>query len=299
MRDVFRLGAAYRAAADGCAAALYHARWAEPLFVRISRRCWSVPAGGRLVRSVAYRLADRLFTNGTGVREVVLGGVPLRVDVGDWTTSGYYFANVPYEPETVRYLTTHLGAGDVFVDAGANSGYFTLIAAGLVGAGGRVLAFEPNPAVRRRLEQNVGRNGFHGRVEIAGCALSDRNAERVPLFIPEHDGFATLAPDRTHASSYVAGSSAIEVTTRTFDDWLAASSIGTVAMMKIDVEGAEMSVLAGMRTSLAAGRVRRVILETAGDGPAHRLLVEQGFRPTRLESVGPVDNIAYAFGGSM
>jgi hypothetical protein len=135
-------------------------------------------------------------------------------------------------------------------------------------------------------------------VEIAACALSDRSAERVLLYIPEHDGFATLALDETHAASYVAGASAIDVTTRTFDDWLAASSIETVALMKIDVEGAEMSVLAGMRTALAAGRVRRVILETGTDSAAHRLLVNQGFRPSHIESAGPVDNIAYAFGGS-
>jgi hypothetical protein len=126
---------------------------------------------------------------------------------------------------------------------------------------------------------------------------SDRSAERVLLYIPEHDGFATLALHETHAASYVAGASAIDVTTRTFDDWLAASSI-KVALMKIDVEGAEMSVLAGMRTALAAGRVRRVILETGTDSAAHRLLVNQGFRPSHIESVGPVDNIAYAFGRS-
>jgi len=298
MRDVLKLGALYRAAADGCAAALYRAQWAEALFVRLSRRCWTVPAAGRFVRSVAYRLADRFLANGTGVRDLVLGGVPLRLDVGDWTTSGYYFANVLYEPATVRYLTAHLAAGDVFVDAGANSGYFTLIAAGLVGAGGHVVAFEPNPAVQRRLEQNVRRNGFDDRVEIAACALSDRNAERVSLFVPAWDGLATLVPDRTHEASALAGAPAIDVATRTFDDWLAASSIETVALMKIDVEGAEMSVLAGMRKALAAGRVRRVILETGTDSAAHRLLVNQGFRPSHIESVGPVDNIAYAFGRS-
>lgn len=292
------LGVAYRATADACAEALSQAQWAEALFVRLSRRCWRVPAAGRFVRSVAYRLADRLFANGTGVRDVVLAGVPLRLDVGHWTTREYYFANELYEPMTVRHLTSHLGTGGVFVDVGANSGYFTLIAAGLVGSGGRVIAFEPNPAVRRRLEQNVRRNGFDDRVDIAACALSDRNAERVPLFVPTFDGLATLVPEQTHAASALAGAPAIDVATRTFDDWLAASSIDTVAMMKIDVEGAEMAVLAGMRTSLASGRVRRVILETAKDSAAHRLLVCLGFRPTHLESIGPVDNIAYAFGGS-
>ena len=96
----------------------------------------------------------------------------------------------------------------------------------------------------------------------------------------------------------MAGAPTIDVATRTFDDFLAASSIERVTLMKIDVEGAEMEVLAGMRASLASGRVRHVILETAVDRPAHRLLLDLGFRATHLESVGPVDNIAYAFGGS-
>jgi len=153
MRDPLKLGAAYRAAANGCAAMLSEAEWAERLFVAVSRRCWNVPAAGRFIRSVAYRLADRLFANGTGVRDVVLAGVPLRLDVGHWTTREYYFADAMYEQMTVRHLASLLRTGDVFVDAGANNGYFTLIAAGMVGAGGRVLAFEPNPAVRQRLVQ--------------------------------------------------------------------------------------------------------------------------------------------------
>ena len=132
-------------------------------------------------------------------------------------------------------------------------------------------------------------------MEIAACALSDKKAERVPLFVPKHDGFATLVPDQTHAAAYVAGASAIDVTTSTFDDWLAGSAVETVALMKIDVEGGEMAVLAGMRRALASSRIRRVVLETAMDSAAHRLLVSQGFRPTLLESAGPVDNIAYAF----
>ena len=298
MRDRLKLAAAYRAAARGCAAVLSEARWAEALFVRVSRRFWNVPAAGRFIRSVAFRLADHLLVNGTGVRDVFIAGVPLRLDVGHWTTREHYFANAMYEPLTVRHLTSLLRTGDVFVDAGANSGYFTLIAAALVGPRGRVLAFEPNPAVRERLAQNVQRNGFDDRVEIDACALSDRNEERVPLFVPACDGLATLFPDRTHEASALAGAPSIDVTTRTFDDWLAASSIRTVTLMKIDVEGAEMGVLAGMHAALAARRVRHVILETAADSPAHRLLVGMGFRATSLDSYGPVVNIAYAWPGT-
>src|SRR4029077_20738874 len=134
-------------------------------------------------------------------------------------------------------------AGDVCVDVGANSGYFTVLAAALVGAGGRVVAFEPNPAVRRRLTQNIDRNRFRDRVRVETCALSERSAEHVSLYVPEHDGFATLVPEKTHAQSYVAGAPAIHVSASTFDDWLKTSSIDRIALVKIDVEGAELQVL--------------------------------------------------------
>jgi FkbM family methyltransferase len=293
VRQIPVLGGVYRSAAEGCAEALYRAPWTEAAFVHLSRRWWNVPAVGRFMRSVSYRLAERLFDSGCGIREIVLGGVPLHLDVGEWTTTGHYFANVTYEPATVRYLQTHLAEGDVFVDVGANSGYFTLIAAGLVGPRGRVVAFEPNPAVRERLELNVARNGFQDRADIATCALSDQTAVDVPLFVPEHDGFATLVPTLAPAASYVSSAGAIRIRTCPFDDWLAATAIDTVALMKIDVEGAEAQVLAGMRASLAAGRIRRLVLETAWEGPSHQQLVACGFTPECLESVGPLDNIAY------
>jgi FkbM family methyltransferase len=294
MRDILLLGRLDRLAADRCAAAIYRAPWMEPAFVRVSRGWWNVPAIGRFVRSVAHRLTDRLVDSDTAVRPITLGGVPLHLEVGDWTTTEAYFANALYEPATLRHLTETLSAGDVFVDVGANLGYFTLIAAGLVGPTGRVVAFEPNPAIRRRLEQSVARNRFLDRVTVEGRALSDRNADSVPLFVPQHHGCATLRPDLTHEVGALAGAPAVEVRTTTFDDWVSATALESVALMKIDVEGAELQVLDGMRRSLTTGRVRRVILETSWDSPAHRQLVELGFTPERIESVGRVDNIAYA-----
>ncbi len=293
MAHLEMFGGIYRLAATGCAEALFRAPWAEPAFVRLSRHGWNAPAAGRFLRSVAYRLASRLFDSGHGVRDVAVGGVILRLDVGEWTTFSPYFANHLYEPVTVDYLTTHLRAGDVFVDIGANSGYFTVLASALVGAAGRVVAFEPNPTVRRRLERNIARNGGGTRVRVEGCALSDRTAEHVRLYVPEHDGFATLVPDQTHASSYLSGANAIDVRTSTFDDWYAASGLESIAVMKVDVEGGEPQVLAGMARTLAAGSIARLILETAWDGEPHRTLVRYGYTPERLESVGPVDNIAY------
>ena len=56
-----------------------------------------------------------------------------------------------------------LQRGDVFVDVGANIGYFSVLAACLVGEGGQVFAFEPDPDNFRLLRDNVALNGFSSR----------------------------------------------------------------------------------------------------------------------------------------
>ena len=90
-----------------------------------------------------------------------------------------------------------LGEGDVFVDIGANSGYFSVLAALSVGARGRVFAFEPNPDVRLQLERHVELNAIADRVTISELALSDEDRDDVRLFVscwPENDGIASLTP---------------------------------------------------------------------------------------------------------
>lgn len=57
-------------------------------------------------------------------------------------------------------------------------------------------------------------------------------------------------------------------------------SVDRVDLMKIDVEGFEAHVLAGMAAALSERRISRVVCETAWDSAAHRMLVERGFRPT-------------------
>ena len=77
-----------------------------------------------------------------------------------------------YEPQETLILGHLLRPRDVFVDVGANWGYFTLLGAHLVGPHGRVLGVEADPHACRALERNIARNRLQ-RVDIVHAAASD------------------------------------------------------------------------------------------------------------------------------
>jgi Protein-L-isoaspartate(D-aspartate) O-methyltransferase (PCMT) len=91
-----------------------------------------------------------------------------------------------WEPLVARYVRRALRPGDVFVDVGANIGYYTLLASQLVGAGGRVFAVEASSSIFRRLEYNVAMNGC-GNVCCLNAAAGDSPADTLEALIgPEH-----------------------------------------------------------------------------------------------------------------
>ncbi len=148
-----------------------------------------------------------------------------------------------------------LGPGAVFVDVGANWGYFSLVAGALVGASGRVLALEPEPRLFAQLSSNVAINGL-GAVtarQVAAAAAAGRMA--FASFDADSDNWGT-----SHAVSGSAPAD-FQCATVALDQLLDTEGLAGVDLVKIDVEGGEPDVLDGMRAGLAAGRYRRVVVE--------------------------------------
>lgn len=135
-----------------------------------------------------------------------------------------------------RVLARLLRPGDVFVDGGANVGLLSLIGATVVGPTGRVLACEPGPGTRVLLEANAALNAFE-TLESHPVALSDRlGTERFVVF-ENGSGLASFAPRGE-------GGTIIEVRVTTLDDLT--SCLGErVALVKLDIEGAEVKALLG------------------------------------------------------
>jgi FkbM family methyltransferase len=164
-------------------------------------------------------------------------GFRFRADLGDWLGQ-YVYLTGTYEPPTARIISALLRPGDRFADIGANSGFFTLLAASRVGTTGKVISFEPVPSMRARLLDNVHLNGF-GNVEAHDIALSDR-CDTLTFYVgPEgHKGVSSLRVIENPGAR-------LQVKTVPLDDM--ADEVGHLRLAKIDVEGAEQKVLKGMQ----------------------------------------------------
>ena len=157
------------------------------------------------------------------------------------------------EEGTMRWIDGEVGAGDIFMDIGANIGIYTLAAAHRVGKTGRVYAFEPHKMNGVSLLRNLEASGLADRVDFFACALSD--ASRVLPF-----NYVSLA---SASSGSQLGHTRVAGADRDFRpvarEMLAAVSVdalmadGTIKppnLVKIDVDGNEIKILHGMKKLL-------------------------------------------------
>lgn len=145
-----------------------------------------------------------------------------------------------HELETHGVMASFLKPGMRVIEAGANEGYHTLFAAACVGSTGRVTAYEPSPRERSRLVANVALNRFEDRVVVRDPALSDFSGSSsflVPLDDEWNRGVASLAEHYQSAEKV----SSIQVRVATLDS----EERGDCEFIKLDVQGAEASILRG------------------------------------------------------
>jgi FkbM family methyltransferase len=185
-----------------------------------------------------------------------LGGFSFICDLRDSLMREVCFTGT-YEPQETLLAQRLLRTGMTVVDVGANWGYFTLLAAHLVGDRGRVLSLEPDPRMFRLLQQNVQSNGLR-HVKALPVAATDRNAHTTLAGYDERGGNFGLSR-LAHAANE--GQRQFHVVGRTLDHLLDAEGMRSVDALKMDVEGGEAAALAGLAQTLAEGRVRWLILE--------------------------------------
>lgn len=152
-----------------------------------------------------------------------------------------------------QFLARALKPGMHVVDVGANYGYYTMLFADGVGATGRVLAVEPNPAAAALLRESVALNGFDVNTEIIEAALGEHDGQ-ARLLVPRSE------PKNAHIGVGEAGADMVahSVPMLRFDDL--AARLGTVDLVKIDAEGAELAIVAGMQ-GLLRTRPPALVLE--------------------------------------
>jgi FkbM family methyltransferase len=185
-----------------------------------------------------------------------LGGARFHADLSDALSREVCFTGL-YEPPITRVIQRHVPHGGTVVDAGANWGYFTLIAAAACGSHGRVFALEPDPRHLDALRRNVSLNGFtHVRTLGAAAAAVDGTVTLVGYA----DGDANRGVSRMATpSDTVPAVRRFDVPATTID--AITEGMTEVNLVKIDVEGAEDLVLQGMQAGLACRRYRAILLE--------------------------------------
>jgi FkbM family methyltransferase len=148
-----------------------------------------------------------------------------------------------WEPDLVAFLRRRLRPGDTFVDVGANIGCLSALASRLVGPRGTVVAIEPSPAVIATLQETLTRNDLTN-VRLVAAAVSDRDHELQLFGGPIRNTGMTTTVARTglREEGRVRAAALGSLVTR--------EELATARLVKIDVEGAEDRVLAGMLASI-------------------------------------------------
>jgi FkbM family methyltransferase len=187
-----------------------------------------------------YKRLFKPFRLFRGVRKRVeyRKGIWLDLDIDDWIQQNLYFLD-EYEEREKRFVEQYLKEGDVFVDLGSNIGLYSLVASRVVGAQGKVYAFEPGresfAALSHHIELNQAKN-----ITAEKMAVADSEG-LMTLHIDEMDH------NKGGASAYPAQYSQREtVTTTSLDAYFARKGITSVALVKMDIEGGEYLALKGM-----------------------------------------------------
>jgi FkbM family methyltransferase len=252
-----------------------------------------------VIRSLQFRGKVRLTTHITPRRGLVTAqvfGQQLELDLGNFLDRMIYMGC--YEPLNTHRFKRVLKPGMCVVDVGANIGYFTLLAASLVGRSGRVFSIEPWPPNFTILENTAAQNSLE-------------QVRTFPFGLGASEGLGRVAQaDQrlfNNRTASMAGDeeTGVSVVVKTLDQCIAEWGLSRIDLLKIDVDGYETQILEGAKEALRGRVIRNIVIELneywltrAKSSPAAvcALLRSAGFRdlsPTqRLAAflLGPVDD---------
>lgn len=183
------------------------------------------------------------------------------------------------EIETEQILSEYLSAGESFMDVGANEGYFSVIAASIVGPSGYVASVEPQSRLGEIIRINMALNGM--QANLFEGALGGAKGETCELFLAPllNTGYSSMAARPRFAQG--------SETVRFLDPSEMLGGRDRFALVKVDVEGFEDGVVRSLLPLIAKGQIGRLlldyhvaVLQKRGVDPAaiERTLLDAGMR---------------------
>lgn len=245
--------------------------------------------GSRIGKPPGWHRIARRFAPSAACRElpdviVVRNGLSFVVQPSEPIGWNILFQGT-FEPELREILSSLLQKSAVAIDVGANTGWHTSLMSRLVGDGGRVIAIEPNPAVVRRLHENIALNHL-GNVDVFPLALSDR--DEIAAF---HESIEDPGQAHLVGTGERACENTTRVETRRLDRIVEDCGLTRLDLIKIDVEGYEWPVFRGAERTIDKFKPHIIFefsAESAGRGGGTAEQISHFFqtRDYRLFAIG-------------
>jgi len=212
----------------------------------------------KLVRPLAGAAAARFVyqTSSNGSEPLnIKGHAMILAPPGSYASPD--MVNDRYEVGTTRLFEQLIRPDEIIIDVGAHVGYFTLLAAKLVGPSGKVFAFEPEPMNYALLTKNIGLNNY-ANISAQPVAVSNHCGSSQLYMSPLDNGLHSLnrlgSPDQTYENQKT-------VDTTTLDAFLEQQGWPQIALVKIDIEGSETAAFEGMSQFFIREQNTKLILE--------------------------------------
>ncbi len=209
-----------------------------------------------------------------------------------------------HEVETAQLLRRLVEPGMIALDVGAHVGYYTRLLSRLTGARGRVIAFEPHPRTQQVLRHNTRALANTTPLQVA-VAEAAGSAELYDYLMMSASGSLHYDESLAHLQRARMGAGDVaprgqeafemqrfQVETATIDACLAELGIDRVDMVKMDIEGAELGALRGMRDTITASPAMTLVMEynpaalkAFGHDPAAALEEALGMGFSRVEAI--------------
>jgi len=195
---------------------------------------------------------------------------------------GYWYHGRNRKKEVMLLFPQLVRCGNFVIEIGGHIGWVAVYLAHLAGPDGRLVVFEPDPANLEYLRQNASGSGS---ITVIGAAVCDDEG-RTRLYRDLLSGqnssvladYASSKAERRAPSRPPTHTEAMEVPCTTLDAYLRGARLGPPTFVKIDAEGAELSILKGMRETLHAEGLALMVEVTRNADEVHSLLSEAGFR---------------------
>ncbi len=226
-----------------------------------------------------------------GIIMIDVQGSKMHIDLRDTGVAPFLLEWGFYEKYETEFFKRLIKKGMVVVDIGANIGYYTLLAARLVGEEGKVFAFEPEPYNYRLLCKNIEVNGYRNVIPKRKAVFS--KTVKTELFLDKRNlGGHSLS------EANVDNGTSITIEATSLDDYFK-NTDHKIDVIKIDVQGSEMKVFEGMANTINQNDHVKIItefwprgLQNSGSSPTGFLnkLIDFGFTLYQIgQNVEPVD----------